>query len=436
MSEANSGGGRVRVLFSDLLGLSHGKVVPADHADHPTHYAMTVMVQGLDLEFVELPGYATEAGYPDMEARVVPGTERPSWRSDTDETVAIAELYRSDGSPFGLDGRQALRRAVEQWTAYALEPRCGFEMEFYLLAGPAPADGPLDVPWHRVYGTGPGADPSGLVEETLDRSERSGLRTHGVNGEFHAGQAEAALHHLPAVEAADAAFLFKELVRETALERGAGVTFMARPFADRIGNGLHLNVSASRTDGPGGRNAFDDPDDPDGISALCRHAVAGLLDHHESLTAVFAPTVNSYKRLQPRLLSGYWATWGLDNRIATVRIPGQRGEATRIEHRMPDGTANPYLALAAMLAAAMDGIEREADLPDPQTGDGDARPVSDRHTPHSLSDALDAFEKDLVLRAALGDDLCEAFVAIKRQEVDRWNRAVTDWERSEYGRVY
>jgi glutamine synthetase len=431
MSDANRR--RTRVLFSDLLGLSHGKVVPSDRAHHPTHYAMTVMVQGLDLEFVELPDYATEAGYPDMEARVVPGTERPGWRTDANETVAIADLHHTDGRAFALDGRRALRRAVEPWTARGLEPRCGFEMEFYLLAGSTPHDGPLDVPWHRVYGTGPGADPSGLLEEILDRTERSGLLTHGVNGEFHAGQTEAALHHLPAVEAADAAFLFKELVRETALERAAGVTFMARPFADRIGNGLHLNLSASVE---GGANVFDDPGDPDGISPLCRRAVAGLLDHHESLAAVFAPTVNSYKRLQPRLLSGYWATWGLDNRIATVRIPGQRGDATRIEHRTPDGTANPYLALAAMLAAAMDGIERETDLPDPQTGDGDARPVSDRHTPHSLSDALDAFEKDLVLRAALGADLCDAFVALKRQEIERWNRAVTDWEQSEYGRVY
>jgi glutamine synthetase len=427
-------GARVRVLFSDLLGLSHGKVVPADRGDQPTHYAMTVMVQGLDLEFVELPGYATESGYPDMEARVVPGTERPGWRTHAgaDETVAIAELFHTDGRPFALDGRQALRRAVDAWAARGLEPRCGIEMEFYLLAGPTAVDGPLDVPWHRVYGTGPAADPSGLLEDVLDRTERSGLHTHGVNGEFHAGQAEAALHHLPAVEAADAAFLFKELVRETALERGAGVTFMARPFADRIGNGLHLNLSASID----GANAFDDTSDPDGISSLCRHAVAGLLDHHESLAAVFAPTVNSYKRLRPGLLSGYWATWGLDNRIATVRIPGQRGDATRIEHRTPDGTANPYLALAAMLAAAMDGIEREAALPDPQTGDGDARPVSDRHTPDSLSDALDAFEKDLVLRAVLGDDLCDAFVAIKRQEAERWSRAVTDWEQTEYGRVY
>jgi glutamine synthetase len=146
--------------------------------------------------------------------------------------------------------------------------------------------------------------------------------------------------------------------------------------------------------------------------------------------------VNSYKRLQPRLLSGYWATWGLDNRIATIRIPGQRGDATRIEHRTPDGTANPYLAGAAMLTAAMHGIAREMPLPDAQTGDGDAHPVSDRHTPHSLAEALDALDADPILRMGLGDDLCEAFLAIKRQEVGRWDRAVTDWETAEYGRVY
>ncbi|MDO5741119.1 MAG: glutamine synthetase family protein [Ornithinimicrobium sp.] len=421
---------QTRLLFTDLLGLSHGKTVPSTRAQHPTHYALTVMLQGLDREFIELKGYSTDVGFPDMEARLDEASLRPSWSGGE---VAMTNLHFSDGRPLPLCVRSRLREMIERWRARDLEPLCGIEMEFYLLSGQCVADGPLSVPWHRVYGTGPGADPSGLIDEIAAACERAGIGMEGINSEFNPGQVETAVSYREALDAADAAFLFRELAREVALGKGLGATFMARPFNDSVGNGMHLNVSAAA---PDGSNAFVDTDDAQGISQVCRWAIAGLLEHHAALTALFAPTVNSYKRLRPGMLAGYWATWGLDNRLTSVRVPGQRGQGTRIEHRTPDGSASPHLALLGMLAAALDGIERELPLADPVFGDAEAHPGTDVHTASSLGQALDLLEQDSVLTEALGPDLTTVFVKLKRDEVDRWEQSLTDWEVNTYGRVY
>src|SRR4029079_13534963 len=134
--------------------------------------------------------------------------------------------------------------------------------------------------------------------------------------------------------------------------------------------------------------------------------------HHEAMAAMSAPLVNSYKRLIPGIIAGYWATWGLDNRISTYRVPAERGAATRIENRMPCGSANPYLAAAVMLNAALLGVVDGRDCGDPQIGDGDATPNTDRHTPHDLGAALNALEADTILCEAMVHDLVTTFVTI------------------------
>jgi glutamine synthetase len=421
-----------RVLFPDIHGMSHGKYVAAGHLEHPTHYAITVLAQGIDLTIMEAPGYGADLGFPDMEARADLRTRRSGWEPGVD--VVIADLWRTDRDErVGLDPRWALQRQIDRWTARGLTPLAGFEMECYLLAEPYTGQGRvriIDVPAHRVYAAGPGCDPTGLGLEIFRACQAAGIETDGYNGEFHPGQIELATHYRDALGAADDAFLFKELAREVALARGMGVTFMARPRADLVGSGLHVNISMARSDGS---NEFDAPGEPNGLSITARHAIAGLIAHHEGLAAVCGPTVNSYKRLIPGILAGYWANWGLDNRISTVRVPGPRGRATRIEHRLPDGAANPHLVLAALLAAMTDGVERALELPAPQEGDGDAAPNTDRHTPSSLAAALDAFEADPVLVDGVGSDLAACFLAIKRDEWAKYVTAVTDWEHTTYG---
>jgi glutamine synthetase len=196
---------------------------------------------------------------------------------------------------------------------------------------------------------------------------------------------------------------------------------------------MHVNLSMSDA---AGHNALVDEAGPHGMSTLSRHMIAGLLEHHEALAAFAAPTVNSYTRLTPGMLSGYWANWGLDNRVSSVRVPGQRGSSTRIEHRSADGSASPHLLTAALLAAALDGVERELPLPEPQVGDADTAPNTDRHTPLDLASALDALVADTRLCSYFEPDLIEVYVDLKRREWERWLATVTDWEQHEYSRVY
>lgn len=419
---------QINVVFPDLLGLAHGKTVPGSRRDHPTHYAITVMVQGLDLEFLETANYSTSAGFPDMEAQIDSASLRP-WRG---RQVALANLHFADGRELPLDSRRALASVIDTWKSRGLTPVAGFEMEFFLLSERSPLT-KLPVPDHRVYGIGPGADPTGTLEEIVAAAHDCDLHPEGANSEFTPSQVEASLHYQEALRAADSAFLFRILAREVARERDIDVTFMARPFNDAVGNGLHLNMSLNDD---AGANAFIDESDENGVSPLMKHFIAGLIDHHEALAAFAGPTVNSYKRLTPGMLSGYWANWGWDNRISTVRVPGQRGSGTRIEHRMADGTANPHLLTAALFAAGLSGVERELPLPEPQVGDADAEPNTDRHTPHSLAEALDALEADEVLRSYFHPDLIQVYLDLKRAEVRRWSTTVTDWEQGEYSRVY
>ena len=419
---------QIDIIFPDLLGLAHGKTVPANRRDHPTHYAITVMVQGLDLEFLETAHYSTSAGFPDMEARIDAPTIRP-WR---DRQVALANLHFADGRDLPLDSRRALQNVIDRWMKRGLTPVSGYEMEVFLLSSRSPLT-KLPVPDHRVYGIGAGADPSGTLERIVRESHECELKPEGANSEFTPSQVEASLHYQEAMSAADAAFLFRLLAREIARENGVDVTFMARPFNDAVGNGLHVNMSLNDASG---MNALVDESDANGISKVAKRFIAGLIDHHEALAAFAGPTVNSYKRLTPGMLSGYWANWGWDNRISSVRVPGQRGATTRIEHRMADGSANPHLLTAALFAAGLSGVERELELPEPQVGDADAEPNTDRHTPHSLAEALDALEADTTLQSYFHPDLISVYLDLKRKENERWSTFVTDWEQNEYSRVY
>ncbi|MCB0985988.1 MAG: hypothetical protein KDB06_15165, partial [Ilumatobacter sp.] len=259
-----------------------------------------------------------------------------------------------------------------------------------------------------------------------DAAEAARLDLEGVMSEFHPGQMELNMRYGPALDAADRAFICKEMTRELAAARGYRVTYMGRPIAGYMGSGMHINVSLGRVGG--GHNGFDDPSAEWGLSSLARQCMGGLIAHHQGIAALSAPTINSYKRLSPDIMAGYWATWGLDNRISTYRVPGQRGAATRIENRMPCAAANPYLAAAVTLNAALLGVVDGLDCGAPQTGPWvRARGRTIQHTPHTLWDALDAFEADEVLGEAMGADLTRCFLAIRRDEVARWHAAGNGW---------
>lgn len=412
-------------MWSDLNGLSHGRYVPERRLHEHGHHAVTTLTMNIDHDILPVEGYAADVGFPDLSTVPLVDTRRTGWEPDTD--VAIADLeFR--GEPLALAPRTALARAVDAWRALGYEPMLGFEMEFYVMQPEADAPGgfgPLRLPAHRVYGVGIGGDRTGLMLDLFDAAETCGLDLEGVTGEFSPGQMEINMKYGPALDAADRAFICKEMSRELAAAKGYWITYMGRPIADYVGSGLHINFSLSPVEG--GPNAFDDHTAEYGLSSLARQCLGGLIAHHEAIAALSAPTVNSYKRLIPGIIAGYWANWGLDNRISTYRVPGERGAATRIENRMPCGSASPYLAAAAMLNAALLGVVDGIDCGEPQVGDGDAEPNTDRHTPHTLEEALDAYEADALLGEAMGPDLTRAYLAIRRDEVARWQATGNDW---------
>jgi glutamine synthetase len=189
-----------------------------------------------------------------------------------------------------------------------------------------------------------------------------------------------------------------------------------------------------------GRSAFVDETDPDGISTLARHCIAGLVEHHQALTAISAPTVNAYRRLQPGELAGYWANWGFDHRMVATRVPDGRGRATRLESRVADGAANVHTAIAAVLQAARLGVEHQLVCPDPLVGDGFEDGGTDVASASSLAEALGHLAADPVFTAALSDELVANFIAIKEAEWERYiaevgpdgSEEITQWELDEY----
>jgi len=429
---------RVRLMWSDLNGLSHGRYVPRNRLAEHGHHAVTTLTMGINGDILPVDGYGPDVGYADMSTVTVGESVRRGWEVDTD--VAIADL-EYNGQPLALCPRAALKRAVAAWASLGYEPQLGFEMEFYVMQPDVDAPGgfgPLRIPSHRVYGVGLGGDNTGLMFDLYDAAEQCELELEGVLGEFHPGQMEVNLRYGPALDAADRAFICKEMTRELAARKGYWITYMGRPMAHLVGSGLHVNMSLLPVHS--GANAFDEPSAEHGLSPLARQCIGGLIAHHEAMAAMSAPLINSYKRLVPGIIAGYWANWGLDNRISTYRVPGQRGAATRIENRLPCGSASPYLAAAVMLNAALLGVVDGRDSGDPQVGDGDTSPNTDRHTPHDLERALVALEADGVLCEAMGVDLVNAFTTIRRDEVEKgraadgvWDvKSISTWELEQY----
>lgn len=414
---------RIRVLWPDHFGLARGKYLPNNLAAGGTGHCLSTFALTYTKEIIPSPGTKVLEGLPDMRATFSLDEVRNGWEEGTG--VVVADLTHN-GGPLDISPRTVLRRAVAALEELGYRPQVGIELEVYFLE----SDGnggwrPWDTPGGFVYGTGRTVDPLGVVDEITTRAERCGLPVESINSEFDVPQFELTLHYDDALTAVDDAFLFKVLAREVAQEHGLLCTFLGKPIADRSGSGLHVNLSLTDEDGA---NLFDDPDSEDGLSQLARRCIAGLLRHHEGMTALLAPTVNAYKRLQPGQLAGYWANWGYDHRGTTVRVSAERGSATRLEHRLADGAANPYTAVAALLHAARMGVVEELDPPPAETGDSFDTANTERRCPDSLAAALDALEADKELTAALGEQFVDHFLTMKRVEWASFATAVTDWE--------
>jgi glutamine synthetase len=410
-----------RVCHCDLYGKCRSKELPLDRLAQAVEglgFCVISLVESINGEPLDLPSFAGDSAFGDMHSQVDLTTGRvPPWEPDT--AWFIADL-RDDRE---LSPRGALRRALAMLDSLGLTALTSPELEFYLLEDAGRPAARYGAGTGLAYTTGRQADPRGALRRIHRALVEFGLDVTAAHHEFSPGQFEINLHHGPALEAADRAFVFKEAVRELAAVEGLVANFMAKPFTDAEGSSCHLHVSLWR----GEENACAGGER--GLSDECLAFVAGVLAHADGLTALGAPTVNGYRRLVPGGMAPTWADWGEDHRFTYVRIPPERGASTRIEVRGADASANPYLLQCGILLAGIDGIRRGL-RPPPPRAPGAAS--SGRPLPTSLDRALDALQDDTVLVDGLGTELVRTFVALKRDEAERERRHVGEWDWAEY----
>jgi glutamine synthetase len=322
---------------------------------------------------------------------------------------------------------------VQALRELGFDPIVGPELEFFLLERDAQAPNGIRRRVDNlsmVYTVGPQADPDGVVRKMTEGLAQLGLEVFAVNHEFMNSQYEINLRHSDALTAADRAFRLKCAVKDIAAQHGLIATFMGKPFNDQGGSGTHLHLSLNRED----RNIFHSPGHEHGLSPETGAFAAGVLQHASALMAFLNPTINAYRRIMPDSLAPTHANWGLDNRATFIRVPPERGGGTRLEIRVGDGAANPYLAIAALLIAGAHGVREQLAPPPPVAGDAyRADPdVIGEPLPKSLEEAIDALETDPVLLEGLSPEIVETFIAVKRFELERHRSWVSDWEIAEY----
>ncbi|MCX4695637.1 glutamine synthetase family protein [Streptomyces sp. NBC_01408] len=427
----------VRIIYPDLIGVDRGRDILLHHLPNATGHGLAfcraIYHTGALGDHSDIPG-GLDAGMPDITVRPDLSTLVPlPWEPGV--AWCIGDARDPDtGLPAPESPRDLLRQVTGRLAEDGLKAVVGPELE-YVLLDPDPAS---PTGWRRyaaapgnVYTVGRKGDPDGHLLRTLRHLHRLNIGATGGNREYDGGQFEINLDHSEALDAADRAFRFKAAVKELARTEGRLATFMAKPLNDGGGSGFHLHISVIDADG---HNVFDGLGQPFGLSAKARYAVAGLLTHAPALAALFNPTVNSYKRFGPDTAAPWLIDWGLDHRGAMVRIPPERGAAARLEMRLGDATANPYLAIAGLVAAIHLGIRAAAEPPTPTGGYG-YDPASAPKLPTDLGAALDALEADDELTEVLGKPFVDAFLIFKRDELARYGRHVTDWEFREYAQL-
>ena len=413
---------RLRTLFPDHLGIARGKYIAPRFMDEGSRFCVTTFALNFDRDLIPTEASRMLSGMPDVDLRFDAADIRPSWLPN--EAVVIGDLS-FHGEPMAASPRQVLKKALQDWRDLGYEVKVGLELEAIVLQDDGQGGwAKWDVPGGHVYGTGLAVDPTGLFFEIWDLAEEMGIQMESLNSEFDPPQYELTLRYDDCLKAVDEAFLFKLMAREIAIDHGLRLTFMGKPFADMSGNGLHVNFSLFKD----GENAFYDGNAEDGLSPLAKSCIAGLVGRHQQLAAICAPTVNAYKRLQPAQLAGYWANWGYDHRGTTVRVPHSRGSATRIEHRMPDGGAEPYTTVAALLQAARLGHVNDIPLSPAEALDCFESQSTDVGTPENLSTACDILEADGEFISAFGAEAADTLLTVKRYEWEKYTAAVPDWQ--------
>ncbi|MFZ8987568.1 MAG: glutamine synthetase family protein, partial [Steroidobacteraceae bacterium] len=392
-------------------------------------------ILGLDLrgEDVEETGLVWSAGDADQVCWPIPGTlQRIPWL-ERPTAQLLMSMFDASGQPAVADPRHALARVVGQLQADGLYPVVALELEFFLVEpdGPGirPASGLLTgerMVRHDAYGLGKLEEMTPLFDDLYRAAAVQGLPVRTLMSEYAPGQFEVTLEHRPdALLAADDAIRWKRLVRGVSARHGRVATFMAKPFLEHAGSGMHVHISLADAKG---HNLFAS-EDPSG-TPLLRQAIGGMAAALPESMAIFAPNANSYRRFRRQSYAPVAATWGVNNRSVGFRIPTGPPESRHVEHRICGADANPYLAVAAVLAGMHRGIRERLDPGEVVTGNGYERPA-DPSLPLDWHAALERLATSGLLNDSLGDGFVNVFMAIKRAEWDRFHAVPTtldyDW---------
>ncbi len=409
----------VRIVWCDNANVIRGKAVHATcGSDYFKHgVGLTTAAQAVP---VMADAVVAQSGLgPVGEVRLV-----PDWSTFTPLPYApgharvIGDMIHG-GRPWRCCPRDFLKRMIAEAARDGLEVGAAFENEFYLLrAGPdgiAPADETIFAATLAMDLARP------VIDEIAEALIAQEIPVEQYYPESGPGQHEMSVRYTTALAAADRQLAFRETVRAVALRHGLRASFLPKVFADKAGSGCHLHLSLWSE----GRNLVPDPNDPAGLSARARSFMAGLLLHLPALMALTTPSTNSYRRFQPHCWSGAFRCWGRDNREAAVRVPtNPEGAPTNFELKTVDASANPYLALGAVIAAGLDGLRRRlplgesVDVDPGNLSDADRKARGIDRLPTNLGESLNQFSQDQLLRGALGPELAQAFLTV------RW----TEWE--------
>ena len=425
----------VDVLLTDLNGSFRGKRIPVgglSKLEKGCYFPASVFAMDILGNVVEEAGLGQELGEPDHVCVPVPGTLTPSAADPQYIAQVLLTMLDEDGTPFDVEPRNVLNRVWQRLRQRGLSPVVAVELEFYLIDRQRDAEGYLQPPCapgtqerntqSQVYSVDNLNHFADVLSEIDELARLQGIPADGAVAEASPGQFEVNLHHTDDVlQACDHALALKRLVRMVAENHNMQATFMAKPYEEHAGSGMHVHISMLNAQG---NNVFADDDGED--SALLKQALAGMIALMPSSMALLAPNVNAYRRFQPGMYVPTQASWGHNNRTVALRIPCGDRDNHRVEYRVAGADANPYLVMATILAGIVYGLESALPLPEPVTGNGleqEGLPL-----PIRQSDALYEFEHQHALTHYLGERFTQVYHACKTDELLQFERRVTETE--------
>ncbi|MFD1540261.1 glutamine synthetase family protein [Nonomuraea guangzhouensis] len=422
----------VLLAIADMQGRLQGKRLSAryflnevlGHGSEGCNYLLAV-----DVDMNTVDGYAMSSwdrGYGDFVMKPDISTLRwVPWQEGT--VMLMADLAWENDEDVTASPRQILRRQLARLADRGLAAFVGTELEFVVYEDSyedAWKRGYRDMTPANLYNVDYSLIGTARIEPLLRRIRRdmegAGLYVESAKGECNLGQHEIAFRYDEALKTCDNHSIYKNGAKEIAAQEGKSITFMAKPNA-REGNSCHIHISLWSADGVSAMAG----DGPHGLSELGARFIAGQLAHMRELTLFYAPNINSYKRYVPGSFAPTAVKWGVDNRTCSLRLVGH-GQSLRIENRVPGGDVNPYLAVAALIAAGLHGIDEELSLED--AFEGNAYESGAETVPHTLRDALALFEGSKLARETFGDDVVAHYANNARVELAAFDAAVTDWE--------